>query len=165
MAHYNFCKDLKQSQIGVNVVVEHLKSPDGGYADWDVEEYGKDKQHLGDVGIQRDTGLGEEGFNIEVKYDIMAQNTGNLCFEASNGKKDTGILATESDEVWYVVPDEDEHFVIYKFVTKHLVDFLKDEKNADKIRKVKGGDRRRFTLMLVKREYAGDSVAYEMVKV
>jgi len=165
MAHYNFLKDLKQSQIGVNVVIAYLKSEDGGYGDWTIHEHGKDKQHMGDIGIERDTGLGEEGFTIEVKYDIRAEETGNLCFEASNGKKITGVLATEADEIWYVVPDGDEKYVIYKFVTQHLVSFLNNEKNASKIRVVQGGDRRKFTLMLVKREYAGDAVAYDTVSV
>ena len=147
----------------VDAILKYLKSPDGGYSDWTISEHGKDKQHMGDISLERDTGLGEEGFTIEVKYDIMAEKTNNLCFETSNGKKITGVLATEADEIWYVVPNK-EKFVIYQFITRSLVSWLNDDTNSGRIRVVNGGDKNKFILMLVKRNVV-DSIAYNVIEV
>jgi len=132
----------------------------------EIEELDKENQIYGDIGVwKNEKRAGQKaGFTVEVKYDIMAEKTGNLCFEASNGKKATGILSTQADEVWYVVPDG-TNFNVYKFITKQLVDFLNDPINSDKIKVVNGGDRRKFILMLVKKDIAKDLISYDMVEV
>jgi len=153
MAHYNFRKDLEQSQIGVGVVKEHIVR---SVAYDTIENLERDRQHEGDLEIMLD----DTPCTIEVKYDMMAENTGNLCFEASNGKKATG----QADEVWYVVPDGDS-FDIYKFETTKLVSFLNNPVNSDKIKVVNGGDRRKFILMLMKKDLAEKLISYDVVRV
>lgn len=118
------------------------------------------RQKEGDLEVLSDCGL---SYTVEVKYDMMAKKTGNLCFETNNKKGDlTGIASTLANEVHYVVP-KDDGFVLYLFLTKGLRDYLYDEKNISKFRVVKGGDRRATSMILVKREVLEqDGVAYKM---
>jgi len=86
--------------------------------------------------------------NIEVKYDIMAENTGNMCFEFSNGKgKLTGIFATEADLVTYVLNNGD-NYTLYIFNKALLKEYLGSDKNIGSVRIVNGGDKKRFTMAL-----------------
>jgi hypothetical protein len=85
-------------------------------------------------------------YKIEVKYDYMAKDTGNFCFELKDHKgRDSGISVTEADTVIYVLDEEN----VFEFDTKKLKSFIKREiskKNSD-IRK--GGDGKAFKLLLV----------------
>jgi hypothetical protein len=141
MAHYSFLKDLKDSQIAVSLIANQLRSK--GFT---VEEMiGKSKQKLGDLVVV------ETGVHHEIKFDIMAATTNNLCFEIANGKGElTGIAKTQAPVVHYVVPGKDrKEFLVFTFDTLKLRSYLYDEANAKKIRQVQGGDRRKYTMLIV----------------
>lgn len=138
MAHYNFKKDLDQSKEAVDAILDYLI--DSGYPAFEL--IGKVAQKSGDIGYLNTKKIQR---NIEVKFDIMAEKTGNLCFEMSNGKKPTGIMATLADYVYYVVPNGNIKQV-YVFTTSKLRNYIQQPGNA---RITNGGDRRRFSLALV----------------
>jgi len=131
-----FLRDLSRSHEAVHTLAEYYRSC--GYK---VEEHTKENQILGDLDVSFDGG---ESFNLEVKYDIMAARTGNLCFELSNGNKETGIITTKSDYVCYVVPRKGKK-IAYVFKTSDLQKFIKDPANVT----IKnGGDKKKFILAL-----------------
>lgn len=76
-------------------------------------------------------------YYAEVKFDIMAQRTGNLAIEYHNTKKDSpsGILATKS-HIWVVVLQDP--LGIWITNTKQLRRYFDDVKC---LRDVKGGDK------------------------
>lgn len=152
----SFIRDLEKSNVAVDIVIEYLTTLN--YIS-NIKKLSKNMQHKGDIEYyDKRSGL----IRCEIKFDIMAQKTGNLCFEASNGKKATGILTTQADEVFYVVPKE-TGFVVYKFITKDLVDFLNTDTQHIVVKN--GGDKKKFVLMLVKREIAEELMTYEVVEV
>ena len=148
MGHYSFLRDLEESKVAVNVVKAFLENLHEDANNAIVEELGKARQKEGDVEVTSECGI---SYSVEVKYDMMAKQTGNLCFETHNSKGDlTGISSTEANEVHYVVPEEDG-FSLYMFKTKELRNYLFDTKNISKFRSVKGGDRRATCMLLVSR--------------
>jgi len=156
MANYSFRKDLALSQEAVELVMNHLI--DNDISCHELE--GKEEQKYGDI-RSYPNGL-EEPVDIEVKFDIMAEKTGNLCFELSNGKKLTGMLGTKASEVYYVVP-EGSLRKIFKFRLDKLRDYILEPANV--IMK-KGGDSRKFHLALVKADkIIEDDVAFDIVVV
>jgi hypothetical protein len=101
---------------------------------------------------QVDKVTGSPIHTYEIKFDIKAKSTGNLCFEIGNttkktGKQKTGILVSEADEIWYITDG-----IIFKFNTikllQHLL-YLVVEGGSDSHRLVKGGDDKRFSLILL----------------
>jgi hypothetical protein len=75
----------------------------------------------------------------------MAKRTGNLCFEMSNGSRNTGIMETEADKVYYVVPGKGCK-VVFVFDTEKLRSYITEPGNAT----IKnGGDKGKFVLALV----------------
>ena len=161
MGHYSFLRDLEESKVAVNVVkvyIEKLYKEMGSVVT--ITELEKARQKEGDIEIADDCG---GKFTVEVKYDMMAKKTGNLCFETHNIKgKLTGISSTEAEEVYYVVPDE-TGYMLYMFNTKKLKSYLFDAANTSKFRSVKGGDRWSTFMLLVKREVIDkDKVAYKV---
>ena len=159
----NFLKDLEESKVAVNIVKSFLQHFHSKASNLSIEELERERQHEGDVEVLSDCGI---AYSVEVKYDIMAQKTGNLCFETHNGKGDpTGVLSTEADEIHYVVPEENG-FTLYMFDTKNLRAYLFDAKNISKLRVVKGGDRRKYTMLLVNREtLVEDSIPFAVEKI
>lgn len=142
MAYYFFVKDLKDGNLAEEIVAEHWKL--NGY---DVETLPKDRQSEGDIELSSED---SEPFTIEVKFDRMAGDTGNLCFEITNKAGDlTGIAKTTAKHVVYLVPETEQSVRMFTFDTKELQDYLYNDDNASKIKVVKGGDRRAYTLMLV----------------
>lgn len=137
MAHYNFRRDLAASHEAVHAIVDKLT--DEGLI---ARELPKEEQEFGDIGVLN--AQGAEDF-IEVKYDLYAKKSGNLCFEMSNGKKPTGIMTTKAHEVYYVVPNGTGKNV-FVFETSALRAYIQQPQNV--IIK-KGGDRKRFDLALV----------------
>jgi len=155
MAHYSFRKDLALSQEAVEIVMDHL-------VDNDItchELEGKKEQEHGDI-RSYPNGLDGTPVDIEVKFDVMAEKTGNLCFELSNGKKLTGMLGTKAHDVYYVVP-AGESRNIYKFELGKLREYILEPSN---VTVKKGGDRKKFHLALVSLDkIVGDGVPYEVV--
>lgn len=154
MAHYSFRKDLKVSERGVKVAAEYFSTKLGGIA----RELPKAEQHKGDFEVN--------GLFVEVKFDLMAAKTSNLCFEVDNGKKATGILATEADKIVYVVPMEDDRgYKLFVFGRDNLLGYLKDPSSIGKFRLVRGGDNHRFGMVLVSVDrIVEDKVAEEIVE-
>lgn len=140
MAHYKFIRDLKDGQRGESIAYQALLSHDRfkkSHSHPPSQEYG-DFQLID----------GETPINVEVKYDILAENTGNMCFEFSNGKgKLTGIMATKADVVAYVLNNKGG-FVVYLFLKDVLKDYLIDSSNSSMVRIVNGGDKKNFTMAL-----------------
>jgi hypothetical protein len=142
MAHYFFVKDLKDGNLAEEVVAEHYRAKA-----YNVETLSRKRQNEGDIEVFRKN---EVPFTVEVKFDRMAKDTGNLCFEITNKKGDlTGIAKTTADIVVYIVPKDEQSVRLFTFETKVLKAYLYDTLNKEKVRQVKGGDRRAFTLMLV----------------
>ena len=140
MAHYNFKRDLEDSQKAVDIVLGHLI--DRGYTAHELE--GKTEQKYGDIRYYRS----DEPVNVEVKYDLMSRKTGNLCFEMSNGRGPTGIMKTKANLVVYICPAEVGH-VGYVFKIDKLKEYICRIGNTS-VQIKNGGDRRSFTLALVK---------------
>lgn len=161
MGHYSFLRDLEESKVAVNVVkvyIEELYNKKGQTVT--ITELERERQGEGDIEIKPSKG---RKYTVEVKYDMMAKKTGNLCFETHNIKgKLTGISSTKAKEVHYVVPDE-TGYMLYMFKAKKLKAYLFDTANTSKFRSVKGGDRWSTFMLLVKREVIDkDKVAYKV---
>lgn len=157
MAHYNFKRDLAQSKTAVEIVKQYF-TEDG--AD-EIEELQKESQHKGDILVIYKAGPPDKWIKlyVEVKYDIYAARSGNLCFETSNGKKPTGIYATEAEVIHYVVPYED-HYTIFMFDAEELREYLA---TSTKVVKKRGGDKKRFEMDLVSiSDLTDDCVAYRI---
>lgn len=140
MAHYKFLKDLKDGKRGEVIALSALLKT-GLY------KYSSDKppsQKHGDFQI-----VGHSCgtlFNVEVKYDIMAENTGNMCFELANGKGDyTGIMSTQADILAYVLNNKGS-YVVYLFSLPNIKEFLFNGNKS--VRVVNGGDRKRYSMAL-----------------
>lgn len=145
MAHYSFLKDLEQSKVAVIAVAKYLKGK--GYK---VEETSKEEQINGDLKV---TGKSFDSMNfVEVKYDIMSEKTGNLCFEVYNGAgKPTGILRTFANLIYYVVKENGSHRLL-GFNADKLRTWIFSPENHKKSRLVSGGDGGRYKMLLVKKE-------------
>jgi hypothetical protein len=143
MAFYSFRKDFEDSKKGVQVAANYFSRKYKA----SVRELPKIEQGHGDFEVEAGKDICEHFF-VEVKFDLMAAKTGNLCFEVDNGKKLTGIFSTHADKVVYVVPS-DKTFKLYVFGTTSLVSYLKDPANSSKIKFRRGGDRGRFGMLLI----------------
>jgi len=154
MAHYSFKRDLAMSQEAVELVMNYLI--DNDISCHELE--GKKEQEHGDI-RSYPNGFDSEPVDIEVKFDVMAEKTGNLCFELSNGKKLTGMLGTKANEVYYVVPDGTSR-KIYRFMIDSLRTYILEPSNVT----VKmGGDKKKFSLALVGVDkIVSDNVAYSI---
>jgi hypothetical protein len=137
-----FQRDLVISQIAVDLLLDYLADVQG-YNTLELE--GIEAQKQGDITIEK----GGVFTNIEVKYDMYAKRSGNLCFEMSNGKEMTGIMSTPAAKVYYVVPQEDRSHKVIVFNTEKLRAWIQDPTNVT----VKnGGDKKKFVLALAKIE-------------
>lgn len=137
--HYSFKRDLADGKRGETIVRTYLES-----RGLNVEELPK-KSPEGDLKAQSTSANSPTSY--EVKYDIMSKRTGNMCFEVANGKGDlTGIAATKADIVVYVVPLEKGH-ALYLFSREVLYNWLFKEGIEHRI--VNGGDKKRFSMILV----------------
>lgn len=150
----NFRRDLALSQAAVDVVMNHLE--DRGY---EVSELnGREAQKLGDVVASKDG----HSHSVEVKYDIRARRSGNLCFEMSNGTKLTGIMTTPAAKVYYVVPQRKGHKV-FVFQTEKLRAWIQ---NPENVVIKNGGDKKKFVLAIAKIAHVTESgIADEIFEV
>lgn len=136
-----FAKDFKDGKFAEKLIANFLLSRNINVP---VLELGRARQSEGDLEIHN--------YTVEVKFDRLAGETGNLCFELSNGKGNTGIASTLAKEIYYVVPDNIPQYIIYGFNTDSLRKYLYDKSNANKFKIVNGGDRKAFTLLIVSRK-------------
>jgi hypothetical protein len=165
MAHYSFRRDLKDSEIGVKAASDYFAKKYNAT----IRELPKAEQGRGDFEVTptKYTGMGnveeQPSIFVEVKFDLMAAKTSNLCFEVSNGKKATGIMSTEADKVVYVVP-QGEGFKLFIFGRADLLNYLANPVNVGKFRLVRGGDGHRFSMVIIPIETVEkDKVAEEVV--
>lgn len=136
MSRSSFRRDFVRSQEAVVALLDYFI--DEGHIAWELE---KDEQHLGDIYTEQ---FGVQ-VHVEVKFDIMAARTGNLCFEMSNGTKMTGIMTTQADEIFYVVPDGNKKKV-FVFDPDKLRSYIKNLP----VKNIKnGGDKKKFILAVV----------------
>jgi len=160
MGSYNFLKDLADSQVAVDMVLDYLIDRKG----WVAHELeGRKEQKNGDIRCYPQGDL-DKPMDLEIKYDKMSARTGNMCFEVANNRGMTGICKTKADKILYVLPDGKEH-TVYMFNPDRLKDCWFDTKNSSKVQIKNGGDGRRFTLALVKIDtIITDRVCSEMWK-
>ncbi len=136
----NFLRDLDRSKAAVNALMEHYKAE--GYTVGEL--VGKEDQKMGDFWYRL---LPEhDDICVEVKFDMYAKRSGNLCFEMSNGSKPTGIMTTMADKVCYVVPT-DEGARVFVFDPEELRTYIQD---PTKVEIKNGGDKKKFVLALAK---------------
>lgn len=98
-------KSLKQGKLAESLVMEKVsscgydcKQVDGMFQDYDISCKQKD---------------GDFVFTIEIKYDMMSDDTGNLAVEFFNSKsnKPSGIMATKADLWCFVVGSKNEIWI------------------------------------------------------
>lgn len=139
MGRSSFRRDLARSEEAVYAVEDYLKSR--GVKVEHLE--GEEAQAFGDLRLTNPRDNVSK--NVEIKFDIMARRTGNLCFEKSNGKKITGIMATKADVIYYVVPNGPNKDV-YVFDPEELREYIETSPNVT----IKnGGDKKKFILAIV----------------
>lgn len=156
MAHYSFHKDLKQSEIAVGAVKSFLES-----RNLTAEVIGKEGQVHGDLNVTSPDGA---AFDIEVKFDIKSEETGNLCFEVYNSKGvPTGILRTLAREIDYLTVRKGK-YILFRFNAQSLRDAIYNPKNWEMSRLVAGGDRTSYKMLLLKEDDA-KKLAFEVVEI
>lgn len=159
MAHYEFHKDLEESKKAVALVKDYYKKHK--YEVKDME--GKKEQIKGDFMYYNGKKVSINECYVEVKYDIMSEKTGNLCFEIYNGSgRPTGILRTTADEIVYVVKRKKKFNLIF-FDAEELRSWIFNPENYNKSRLVSGGDGRKYKMLIIKESDALD-IAYKVVK-
>ncbi len=84
--------------------------------------------------------VGKTKFKCEVKFDVMAQKTGNVAIEIHNTKKDkpSGLEATKAD-IWVHILLDGDNKVGYVASVKKLKEFCGSTEPLKKI--VAGGDK------------------------
>jgi hypothetical protein len=140
-----FLKDLAESQIAVDAIVDHLI--DRGIVAHELE--GKREQKNGDVRYYP-TGDMNKPVDLEIKFDKMSRRTNNMCFELSNSKGPSGISKTKADKIVYVCPTKRDCYDVYVFDPSTLKEYLHCTSNVNKVKIKSGGDRNRFKLAIVK---------------
>lgn len=142
----NFIYDKSAGELAENIVLDVLKQEHpkktfkkvvGKNSDFDIVEDSKSKNPL----------------TIEVKFDIKAKETGNLCFEFTNGQKPTGVCISKALEIWYVLESKTpNNYIIFKFnrakLLQHLLFHSITQQQKD-IRVVYGGDEKKFGLIII----------------
>ena len=143
----NFLRDRAESQVAVDLILNYLIDKKG----WTAHELeGRKEQEYGDIRCYPEGNM-DKPLNIEVKFDKASERYGNICFEVANNKGMTGISKTKADWVVYVCPTGKE-YTVFVFQTHRLKEFLFDPLNSPKITFKNGGDGKRFTLALVKKD-------------
>ncbi len=88
----------------------------------------------------------KESIHVEVKYDKMANKTGNLCFEMfDHNHEPSGIFATEAHLMVFVLNKE----LMFEFKVEELRRFVQHHVTTGRYRVLKGGDGNAFEMMLV----------------
>lgn len=89
---------------------------------------------------------------IEVKFDLKAYTTKNVCFEMTNGSRPTGVCASEADEVCYVFKTRYKNkYKVFRFnkdkLLQRLLYWVATKEKGVKV--VNGGDKSKFGLVLI----------------
>jgi hypothetical protein len=81
---------------------------------------------------------------VEVKWDKLANETGNVCFEVISRNQTSGYLTTEADVFLHVI-NEDE---IYFYSTTPMLKWLMREFVVGNLRIADGGDNQTSKIIL-----------------
>lgn len=140
-----FLDDLKRGEKGEAIAKDYFK-----FLGFKIRNVSKKQRKYYDFSIRREKLF----YKIEVKFDEMAEKTGNMCFEMFDGNDNaSGVLGTDSDYVVYIIPDnsvEDEvyHKILIIEASK-LKSLLLNTSLGDLMRLTCGGDNRKFSMVLV----------------
>lgn len=124
MGHYNFKKDLQDSEESVQRVIKFLT--DVGCTNLSINDDGRyDIQYNNKIGQLR---------TAEIKNDLMYKDTGNVAIEFQSRDKPSGISTSLADIWYYVLGD-----AIYMARTGHIRVYL--VQHWDRFKRVSGGDK------------------------
>ena len=89
--------------------------------------------------------------HIEVKFDMYAVKSGNLCFETQDHRgRPSGIMATKAHLMVFIVAKSiQSKKEIFEFDVPALREFVEEHMDTAKYKIVKGGDGNAFEMMLV----------------
>lgn len=136
----NLKKGKKYEQLALSYFdYEKVYYPDGNFKDYDF--------------------IIDDNIKVEVKSDIQASFTGNLCIEYECNNKPSGISSTSAD-YWIYFINYKDHDECYKIPLKELIDIC-----HKKGRKVSGGDGGRSRCFLIKKDIFKDYIIYKKVKI
>jgi len=139
ISKFNSC--LEQ---GKKYEVETLK-----YLDYDTYEFSQGKCKEWDILIKKDN----TSKYIEVKSEILAGKTGNLCIEYECNKKPSGIRATIAEYYYCYVLYDTKPYEVYKISTKIIKQMIDDKKYH---KDVAGGDGYSARMYLFKKDLFKD---------
>jgi len=141
----NFVYDKSRGDLAEQIVLDVLA------AEYPNKKFKRVKGKNSDYDIVEDT-RSKNKMTIEVKFDIKAQDTGNLCFEFTNGLKPTGVCVSKAEEIWYVLQTKEKQtYKIFRFKRAELLQYLLFNSilNPNKLRITYGGDRKSFGLIII----------------
>jgi len=139
-----FLKDLDDGKAAEKFIGRLYK--DNFYPSCDYVSYHIGKQYDISFSFPR-----KESVHVEVKFDMYATKSGNLCFEMQDHKgRPSGIMATEAHLMVFVVAKNIRSKKrVFEFDVPELRDFIEDHIDTATYRIVKGGDGNAFEMMLV----------------
>ena len=93
----------------------------------------------------------KESIHVEVKFDMYAVRSGNLCFELQDHKgRPSGIMGTEAHLMVFIVAKNlQSKKQIFEFDVPALRDFIEEHIDSTTYKIVKGGDGNAFEMMLI----------------
>lgn len=129
MAHYNFRKDLVESEVSVKRTVQLLEAKGAKLLetcftkDYDIKMFINDRE-----------------LTVEVKHDIMSTKTGNVAIELMSRDKPSGITTSKAD-MWVYQIGEDFYAISRAQLQK--------EAGKTGYRIVNGGDKNTSVIILI----------------
>lgn len=163
-----FLKDKAVGEEGEELVLRLLQSYHQPYT-W--EKCGEKNKFYDFIGY---TSVPGDSKTVEVKFDVKAAETGNICFEIGTTYKDkdkpgkkTGVCISQADEFWYVLKKKDGYSILIFDTVKllqHLL-YIIATKTKD-VKVLYGGDDKRFCLAIVNaKALAEEKDLYTLIKV
>lgn len=150
----NFVYDKSRGDLAEEIVLDIL------HEEYPKKKFKRVKGKNSDYDIVEDT-RSRNKITIEVKFDIKARETGNLCFEFTNGMKPTGVCVSKAQEIWYVLQTKKRgEYTIFRFKRAELMQYLLFNSilNPNKLRICYGGDRKSFGLIIIPLETVIDEI-------
>lgn len=128
-----FTKDLKVGQYAQDYIIKELseelsglKSEQGNFSNYDL--------------------VSDDGYTIEVKFDIKSKLTDNIAIEYKYNGKPSGIAKTRAIE-WIYIYFCNNQWVYSRIKTFDLKQFLRN--NWTSLQKLRGGDNNSSKIVLV----------------
>lgn len=128
-----FTKDLKIGQHAQNYIIKELseelpglKSIQGNFSNYDL--------------------VSDDGYTIEVKFDIKSKLTDNIAIEYEYNRKPSGIAKTKAIE-WIHIYYMDDGWVFSRLKIHTLKEYLRS--NWKYFKKLEGGDNNSSKIVLI----------------